>query len=121
MQHDCEALTCSDGEVNAALYFTRLRPRPRLITERPRPKNWSRDHAGLETLISLTGCEIHRTLQCHNTYITGWFGSSTSSTSSPMISLKHFSQYEYLQKLENSNMVRSWPTFNNDDNNNKVL
>jgi len=29
----------------------RLRPRP--ITVRPRPKKWSRDHSGLETLTSL--------------------------------------------------------------------
>ena len=28
--------------------------------------------------------------------MTGWLGSSTNSTSSPTISLKHFSQYEYL-------------------------
>jgi len=33
------------------------------------------------------------------TYMTGWLGSSTSSTSSPTISSKHFSQYEYLSSV----------------------
>ena len=38
-------------------YLMKPRPRPRPITvrprPRPRPKKWSRDHVGLETLISL--------------------------------------------------------------------
>ena len=32
----------------------RPRPRPRPITGRPRPKKWSRDHAGIVTLTSLS-------------------------------------------------------------------
>ena len=44
------------------------------------------------------------------TDMTGWVGSSTNSTSSPTISLKHFSQYEYLPSHRHQSICVSNPS-----------